>query len=134
MNNKIYLGMIGKDRIYLEEHKWDCQWYWGFGYLGNKGGHFHIKSMLGPNTAVLDHFDKTWITQDTWWILRDLFIQAYALKDAAETYRLGGHQTSRADPYSIIDSDMAQRINKDLGVLLATIWALIADEKTKRLS
>ena len=98
---KVYLGKTKDgDACYLTQHKWDCGWYWAFGYIGNSQWHGHISSMIDhpdkydPDwTDVTTHFKSTWITQKQWWIIRDLFIQAYALKKAAETYKYGGHQT-----------------------------------------
>jgi len=134
MTQRIYLGrtrggFAPGEGVYLEKHTWDCDWYWGFGYVGNKNCHFHMDSMIeAPNNHVQDwhdithHFEKTWITQDQWWILRDLFLSAYALKRAAEVYRHGGHQTSKAAPYQIIDPEQERVINADLGQLLDNIW------------
>lgn len=129
---RIYLGKNESGNIYLSKHSWDCGWYWGFGYLGNSGNHYHFSSYLGHygndnKTDVKEVFTDTWITQNQWWILRDLFIQAYALKKAAETYKLGGHQTSAAAPYRVVNEDMASRLNADLGTLLDTIWGLLSE-------
>lgn len=45
--DKIYLGTItGYGSIYLSKHSWDCNWYWGFGYLGNNNLHFYIESLI----------------------------------------------------------------------------------------
>lgn len=130
---RIYLGRIaGSGGTYLTKHTWDCGWYWGFGYLGNKNCHFHINSLINhpkeycANWHNVSHqFAETWITQRQWWIIRDLFIQAYALQKAAETYRYGGHQTQDAAPYRITDADMAKTLNEHLGKLLDNIWQLL---------
>ena len=43
-----YLGKMRRnlsgsnERIYLEDFKWDCEWYWAGGYLGNENCHFHF--------------------------------------------------------------------------------------------
>ena len=131
-NNKIYLGKAGDECIYLSKHSWDCNWYWDFGYIGNNSCHFHIESWLDhKNINIKDIFSETNISQSHWWIIRDLFIQAYALRRAADTYRYGGHQTDDAKPLRVIDPDMATRLNADLKVLLDTIWIFI-NEATKR--
>ena len=33
---KYLLGYINNESIYLSPPSWDCNWYWGFGYLGKK--------------------------------------------------------------------------------------------------
>lgn len=30
------------ESIYLYDFSWDCNWYWGGGYLGNRDCHFHF--------------------------------------------------------------------------------------------
>lgn len=133
MNEKIYLGVdYSSQNIWIEKHKWECDWYWAFGYLGNRNCHFHIESLIRhpdnyhPDwTNVTQHFRETWITQDQWWIIRDLFIQAYAIKKCAETYRYGGHQTDKAKPYRIESAKVASLLNRDLGKLLDNIWGYL---------
>ena len=40
--------LLGTDeygiKYWLESESWDCNWYWGFGYLGNKNCHYHLKN------------------------------------------------------------------------------------------
>ncbi len=137
MDNKLWLGQIeGYGSVFIEKHKWDCSWYWAFGYLGNNQCHFHIESLItrpetyNPNwTEVTEQFTSTWLTQDQWWILRDLFIQAYALKKAAACYRHGGYQTESARPHNIISKDLENTLNADLEKLLDNIWELLTEWK-----
>lgn len=141
MEDRIYLGRVnGRGMTYLTKHSWDCGWYWGFGYLGNQTCHWHFESLLTRRSDFLEGvdlhnvdaiFSKTWITQHQWWILRDLFIQAYALGKAAETYRLGGHQTGAAAPYRRINAQRAKWLNNDLEKLLDAIWELLEEWKEK---
>ena len=42
---KIALGKVDGNTIYLSSPSWDCGWYWGFGYLGNKDCHYHIDGL-----------------------------------------------------------------------------------------
>lgn len=129
MKDRILLGtIVGCGLVYLEKHSWDCDWYWGFGYIGNKRCHFHIDSLINvpsDNVDVNTQFTDTWLNQDQWWILRDLFIQAYAIKEAAYAYRLGGHQTDNARSYRVSRKGMESMLNSDLSTLLDTIWNLI---------
>ena len=139
MSDKIFLGTMDgtgdNGRIYLTKHKWDCDWYWAFGYLGNRACHFHIDSLFHAAKYEYDadftnidyHFESTWITQENCWIIRDLFIQAYALRKASDAYVHGGHQTSDAEPYRIKSETMVSHINDDLATLLDTIWDLLTE-------
>lgn len=138
MPEKILLGKVHNDfakdviageNIYLTAHSWDCGWYWGFGYIGNRELHTHFdSSFLGAETNVKKIFSHTNITQDEWWILRDLFIQAYALKKCAEVYRHGGYQTTKKGITDIIvHCDMANKINADLKKVLDKIWEVVSE-------
>jgi hypothetical protein len=140
MSDKIYLG---KDRhgdsLWLEKHRWDCDWYWAFGYIGNKNLHTHISSMIDhpdqyePRWTDVDfQFLSTWLNQSDWWVLRDLFISAYALKKAAEVYRHGGHQTAKAAPYRVTNKQRAAWINKDLKNVLDSIWDFLSERRSER--
>ena len=141
--NKVRLGRLKRDLpfdqvfaagdvIWLEKHKWDCSWYWAFGYLGNKDCHFHFDSLLYPKVGgsvlhkAYELFEETRIADNEWWVIRDLFVQAYALKRAAEVYRYGGHQTTLAGTTDIIkDESMEKHINKDLEIVLNRLWDVV---------
>ena len=131
MKDKIYLGNTTEyGRLYLSKHSWDCGWYWGMGYIGNNSCHMHIDSLIGAECSISNIFDKgSPITQDQWWVIRDLFKQAYALKEAAEIYQYGGHQTIRPGITDCIKNlEMAALINKDLEIVLNRVWDLLLHE------
>jgi hypothetical protein len=146
--NKILLGRLKSDagtfadgeNIYLTKHRWDCGWYWGFGYIGNKRCHFHFDSLLsikggcgGIKCLASELFQSTNITDKEWWVIRDLFIQAYALRGAAEVYRHGGYQTTLKGVTNIIQShDMTKFINADLEKVLDTLWNYVCAAVNKK--
>ena len=127
---KIWLGKLSSnvdapasgEAFYLEKHKWDCGWYWAMGYLGNVNNHFHFNSFLKDHKLASELFETTNITDDEWWVIRDLFKQAYALKEAAEVYQYGGHQTTRKGVTDILKSeDKAKALNADLKLVLELV-------------
>ena len=138
--NKILLGKLKTDagtfadgeNLWLEKHNWDCGWYWGFGYLGNKNCHFHFDSLLcikdgkgDVKYCASDLFESTNISDSDWWIIRDLFVQAYALRKAAEVYQYGGHQKTKAGTTDLIkNKERADQINADLAKVLDAVWDL----------
>jgi hypothetical protein len=109
--------LLGKDKggikYWLESPSWDCDWYWGFGYvetykqnwLPSKAkdinGHRHINGILGPqekydfdkkafvkaehvsNLIDSELFAATTFTESESWQLTELFKQFYLLKDMA---------------------------------------------------
>lgn len=129
--DKILLGRIDNEPIYLYKHRWDCGWYWGMGYIGNRNLHYHIESLITGEYEVDKIFQETKLTQTQWWIIRDLFIQAYTLKKAAEVYRYGGHQTSLVGiTDKIKNSDKVDILNNDLEIILDTIWEYLSNANT----
>ena len=142
MKERILLGRVAADAgtyadsepLFLEKHSWDCGWYWGFGYIGNKNTHFHFDSLLENTKYASEIFKQTNISDSDWWVIRDLFKQAYALKAAAETYRYGGHQTSRPGVTDILKSqEKADALNKDLQVVLDAAWEFTVNAATFKL-
>ena len=127
--DKILLGKISNENIYLTKHKWDCGWYWSFGYVGNKNHHFHIESLMLSETDVNKIFDSTKLSQAAWWAIRDLFLQAYGLKRAAEIYKHGANQCHVEGLTDLLKSqDKADSINADLSILLEMTWQFVSSE------
>jgi len=127
-----YVGVkyIEGELIFLSKHQWSCDWYWGFGYIGNKKTHTHFDSVFLEDGVLVasEIFENTKIQDSEWWILRDLFIQAYALKKCAEIYILGGHQTSKKGITDIIKNDLkAKVLNEDLEIILDKIWSILIE-------
>ena len=93
----------------------------------------HIDSLIRGEHNVNKIFDKgTPITQSQWWIIRDLFKQAYALQKAAEVYQYGGHQTTKPGITDCIKNlEMAALINKDLKIVLNKVWDFLLNEVKK---
>jgi hypothetical protein len=145
---KVYLGKTKgnqPERIYLTGFNWDCGWYWGGGYLGNKNMHTHFNGCfldvvdvrghsLGnfvspwykgsfPETATeisngcsvwcdLDFFlDDAQFSASEWWRIKELYKQFYAIKEAAETFRHGGHCTSGNEQGRELNKDMENTMN-----------------------
>jgi hypothetical protein len=132
MSEKIYLGkvkdsykpecFINNEKLYLEKHSWDCGWYWGFGYIGNKNLHTHYDIMM-HDFEFKNIWQETPFTDNQWYVINDLFIQAYALKKAADVYKHGGYITNlKGTTDKIINIDMYNKINKDLEIILNTLW------------
>lgn len=147
---KIYIGQIDNENIYITKHSWDCGWYWGFGYLGNRNSHFHIESLICerghdgkyPSTEITDIFTFPVFTQNQWWIIRDLFIQAYSLKATAACFRRGGHQSHKTDITAILKNTTVREVidnkiqdeklmetvlNEKLKLVLDTAWQFMLD-------
>lgn len=107
--SKIKLGIVDNENIYLSAPSWDCDWYWGFGYLGNKNCHYQIDGLTQIETYNFDkkvreyefvnmydglkkHFGDSFIvTEDKdIWTLAELFCSFYTLNQYAEMCHTGG--------------------------------------------
>ena len=146
MDETIKLGTVSRKyandeiaglTLHLTKHSWDCGWYWGFGYVGNRNLHTHFKECFLDNTSFTDTevgmiFDETNINQEEWWILRDLFVSAYALKEAAAIYHYQGHQTYKVfDVLDIRNKRTEAKLNKDLKTVLDKIWDICQGAETR---
>lgn len=137
--DKLYLGKVNRKRIYLKRPSWDCDWYWGFGYLGNSRLHYHVDSLKDKVNYFEDkkgvvrrevifnclfdgfkeHFDKgTFIVKDDKdiWLLCELFETFYKLKETASILGRGHCNVSNESPLVdvIIDVDYANKINNEI--------------------
>ena len=110
---EIYL--LGKEKngkkCYLEQASWDCDWYWGFGYVETYTNdrspenskdierHRHFNGLfLDKNIfdSFKDFFEETPLTDDEIWELLGYMEEFYTLKKYAEILHSGNHITSKA--------------------------------------
>ena len=120
---------ISNEEIWITKHSFNCGWYWGFGYIGNKNIHTHAEIFINKLIwhDVNEVFSETiFKNNNDFWIFKDLLKQTYCLKDCAETYRHGGHCTTKKGMTDIIQSkEMENKINKDLEKVLSTLWGFL---------
>lgn len=129
---KIYLGTHDNEKIYLTPPSWDCDWYWGFGYLGNRNCHYHVDGLktikeynfekqywsterVNLYDGFKKHFGDSFIVKDDRdiWTLAELFETFYSLKNIAEVYNRGGsHMSSNPCKDIIKNAEEYKRINE----------------------
>ena len=134
---KIRIGKLGDsgEDVFFEKHSFDCNWYWGFGYLETRHSHFHFDSVIptesGRNYLLFDLDHEIEIELDPkldGWLLMELFAQAYALKHAAELYHIGHAGIGDARGLGIErNEEKAKEINSELETVLDNIWKYIVD-------
>ncbi len=130
--NKIKLGVVNNENIYLSPPSWDCDWYWGFGYIGNKNCHYHIDGLKKIETYNFEkkvfeyefvnlydgfkrHFGDSFIVKEDKdiWTLAELFKTFYTLKETAEVLGRGGsHYTKNPCSLIIMNKEEVKRINE----------------------
>ena len=133
---RIRLGFVNGQPIYLSPPSWDCSWYWGFGYLGNKDCHYHVKGMEEA-TPIYEawgkHFGDTFIVKDNKdiWTLSELFQTFYKLQETAEVLVRGGcHLTTNPCQELIKNKVETDRINQRvLPHVFEEIYKILANYK-----
>lgn len=129
---RVFLGTVeangtsveGK-RVYLKPPSWNCNWYWGWGYIGNTHVHYHLSSMFEKkdmHKGIKEHFKTFAITDDKdLWTFCELVRTFYSLQEAAEVFGRGGsHYTNNPCQELIKNADYAKHINT---VLMPAIFA-----------
>lgn len=128
----IYL--LGRDEYgenyWLEEASWDCNWYWGFGYVrtytNNRNperakdisSHQHFDGLfLKKGRCAYDVFEEffveTPLTDKEIWTLLELMRSYYTARRYAEMVHIGGSHFTK-NPCSLIikSEEEYTRINK----------------------
>lgn len=126
--------LLGKDKegilYWLEAASWDCDWYWGLGYIvtytNNKhpgrskdiNSHQHFNSLFFNCTNNgFDNF-KNYLTETPFnnneiWRIMEIMKTLYTLKEYSETLHRGGsHYISNPCKDIIKNDDEYNRINK----------------------
>lgn len=151
MQKRWYLGVTKTEPsypIHLADFRWACGWYWSGGYIvsPNLFNHFdecflkrastkgHPFDGLGSSIGMPQNEVYIWeplsfflddpqYNERQWWRIKDLFVQFYALRKAAEVFQHGGHCTDAGRSSEEINLVMAKAINNHMS---DTIFPLIA--------
>ena len=147
---KIYL--LGQDvegtNYWLQEAKFDCEWYWGIGYVetytNNRNpekardisSHQHFNGMFfnGKKNGFdnfKDFFVKTPFTDKEIWVILEIMKTLYTMREYSDTiYRGGSHYTKNPCSSTIIKPTEYLRINKIvIPELLRTLYKILGGEQ-----
>lgn len=134
---RVFLGRRKSDNaaIYLYKPSWDCDWYWGFGYLGNSREHSHLDGYakgrnINMRDALLEDYNLNPRVEKQLWVFCELVQTAYTLKKTTEVLGRGGsHYTTNPLSDLIKNTDEVKRINE---VVLPEIFNAISELFEKR--
>ena len=92
---KIQLGTVNNENIFLSPPSWECNWFWGFGYLGNANCHYHLSGLSKDCNlfkGIKNHFGDSFIIKDDKdiWTFVELIQTFYHLQESAEVCHSGG--------------------------------------------
>lgn len=149
-NKDIYL--LGQDadgtNYWLEAASWDCDWYWGFGYIetytNNNNpsrardieSHSHFDSLgAKENKNLYDAFKEKFIvtplSDKELWTLCELMKSFYTAKKYAEMLHTGGAHYTTNPCRDIIQNDKEyNRINKIvIPAICKEVYALLSPQR-----
>lgn len=135
---KVLFGKT-KDRgelIWLFSPKWECDWYWSFGQLGNRNCHYHLEgyaSVCGfgehRNVNMFEALKADYVLHpalqqdEDLWLFCELAKTAYSLIQVAQVFGRGGsHYAVNPCAASIKNPEWVKHINE---VLLPEIFTEI---------
>lgn len=133
-NKDMYLLGINQEgkKVWLEEPSWDCDWYWGFGYLEILSlesapekskdiiSHTHWDSSVrnsGKNAYdwFKEYFKDTPLKEKEIWVLCELMATFYCLREYSDFCHRGGmHYTENPIKNKLQDDTYYKHINNEL--------------------
>lgn len=106
------------ESIYFYKPTWDCDWYWGFGYLGNKNQHYHLSDYAnGRNInmydALIGDYDLNENIKKNLWKFCEVAKTIYTLITTAEVLGRGSSNYTH-NPFEALIQNKAEveRINE----------------------
>lgn len=141
--------LIGRDKcgdlIWLEAAKWECGWYWGFGYIEvytnqknpskarDISSHSHWDDLVGKQDDgsykhhVNEVLQESVLTDSEAWELSDLMESFYTLKKTAELVKNGGSHLSGSGNRDYMKApDLIKQINEVmLPKLFKDVYAIL---------
>jgi len=144
---KIYL--LGQDEggvnYWMEAPSFDCEWYWGFGYIetytNNQNpekskdidSHSHFSGLFPKGKFhVNEFFTKTPLTDKEAWELSDLMKSFYTLKETAEVFHRGGSNLSGSNGITqdLKDEELEKIINEvKIPLIFERIDTILSSDK-----
>lgn len=142
--NYYLLGIDGDGiRYYLEEGKFECDWYWGMGYVktfsNNKNPHLsrdisshsHFDNMFFGNGSFVDEFKAFFIksvtlTDDEIWKLLELMKSLYTIKEFANMCHSGSSNiTSDKEEYNVISENLGDSGKKCNDIVIPNLLNMV---------
>lgn len=144
-NKKYFLLGIDEDgkKYYLEDGKFECGWYWGFGYVetftnnrcpeksADISSHSHFDSMFCNNGEFVEGFKAFFIkgvtlTDKEIWKLLEFMGSFYTIRKFADLCHIGGSNvTSVAEERDMINSEIEESGNHCNKVVIPNIIKMV---------
>lgn len=144
--------LLGKDKfgeyLWLEAGSWDCDWYWGFGYVETytNNNNPHLAKDIQSHSHIDGHIFKkgengdyihTWndnpdleetvLTESESWEFSDLMKSFYTLRETASLYHQGNSHLTAGVEITLKNKQAEKRINeKEIPVIMERIYEILA--------
>lgn len=120
--------LLGKDKKgtkhWLLTPSWDCDWYWGFGWIETYSKSEELESHSHADNFMSEYFTK-WngnnpilkeqtFNKEEGWELSELFSQFYHLREQAEFWGRGKRYVADTEIKNWKDKKLADEINKKM--------------------
>lgn len=146
----VYLLGLGQDGqfYWLEQAAWDCDWYWGLGYVETYtrsespessrdiNSHNHFDSMffektVSCNEAFTNFFTDTPLSEKEMWKLLELMRAAYIARAYSDMLHTGGaHISQNPVKETIKNQEEYTRINNEvIPALMTEVYELLSPEE-----
>lgn len=126
-------------KVWLEEGHFDCDWYWGIGYVEefnarytdiNMHTHFDSLFLNGKKCCIdlfKEYFNDTTLTEGETWQLLENIKTLYTMREYSDTLYIGGSNiTSNENAEIIKNNEEYKRINEVvIPKLLETIYKIL---------
>lgn len=139
------LGIKDGESFYLEKATWDCDWYWGFGYVESyrgKGtsdrawrGHQHFDTLFLKPAKFVEgfkaSFDETPLSDKEIWKLLELMKSFYIARQYSDMLHTGGAHISSSPVKDTISSEAEyKRINEVvIPAICEQVYKLLSEEE-----
>jgi hypothetical protein len=129
------LGRLYNERIWLEAASWDCNWYWGFGYIEsytndrspansrdiNSHTHYDSTCFVKDDKGNFIHLlcevpglTECTLTEKEQWQLSDLMKSFYTLEETSALFHTGNSHYTTVPELDLKNPELENHINKEL--------------------
>jgi len=128
-------------KVWLEEGKFDCDWYWGFGYIevynqnhSDINEHTHFDSLFlekDLHDSFVKYFAKTTLDEKEIWTLLELMKSFYVAREYADMlYRGRCHISNNPCSEVIMNNEERTRINEVvIPEIMQAVYNMLSPEK-----
>lgn len=131
---KVLLGSNPiEGKIYLIKPKWECDWYWCFGWIGNNNLLINLDKLGNSNIydSIKEFIPNVELSDTNLWKFCELAESIYTLKKSAELFHRGGSHIVYNAKYKEImqNKEWCEHINYVIiPALIDELYKVLLDE------